>query len=177
MLNIFIAVFYNPIYFISDIAIASISSIQDRYFGYCKALKEFDYELSQNNLIEDFAMKNAQYCPIGYDNDPEYYNALVKDFFKTAKGKVGIVCVNDLIAYSFVLASMNSGIKIAEEIGIVGFNDADIASRSVFPITTIKQNFYDIGKSAAKIVLDKINKEKHIKNNLIPVDIIIRSSS
>jgi len=168
---------YESIYFISDITISSISSINDRYFGYCKALKEFGYKLSEFNLIEGFAMKDNKYCPIGYDNDPNYYKELLKDIYKTDKKKIGFVCVNDLIAYSFVLASLELGFKASEDIGIVGFNDADIASKSILPITTIKQNFYKVGKMAAEIVLSKINKAPHIKNEPIPVELIIRSST
>lgn len=102
----------------------------------------------------------------------------------------GIFCGNDLIAIGAIKKLKERGLKVPEDVGIVGFDDIYLASLVEPPLTTIKQPNYEMGYKAAellirnieKIRLDRIkyeNKEDLVKENtlLLPTELIVRKST
>lgn len=80
---------------------------------------------------------------------------------------VGLFCVSDYEAYGVLLACQELGLKIGDEVGIVGFDDRDLAVISIPPLTTVRQSPEEIGRKAAEILLESIENPgsdyKHIK--------------
>lgn len=102
----------------------------------------------------------------------------------------GIFCGNDLIAIGAIKSLRERGLKVPEDVGIVGFDDIYLASMVEPPLTTIKQPNYEMGYKAAelliknieKIRLDKIkheNEDDSLKENtlLLPTELIVRKST
>lgn len=170
---------YEDIYFISDVRFDLVSSVRDRYFGYCKAIKQAGRTLDKQLLVDGYAMNGMQYKPLSYEETPEIFKDIINRITEySGDKKIGIFADNDMAAHSIIKAALESGLKVPEKIGVMGFNDADIASRSIIPMTTVKQNFYEIGKLSAKLILEKIKRPKEEKLNiLVDVDLIIRNST
>lgn len=170
---------YEDIYFVSDVRFDLVSSVRDRYFGYCKALKQVGKSLDKRLLIDGYAMEGMLYKPFSYEENPVIFKDIIKRIVaQSGDKKIGVFADNDLAAYSIIKASFDSGLKVAEKIGITGYNDAEIASKSVIPITTVKQNFFEIGKISAKTLLERIKKPKGKYHNFfIDVELIIRNST
>lgn len=89
-----------------------------------------------------------------------------------------ICCDCDLIAVGAMNELNKSGYKIPEMVRICGFNDLELSPYVRYPLTTICQHRYDIGKIGMKLLLDRIkNYNKPAKKVTLPVEIIVREST
>ena len=64
------------------------------------------------------------------------------------EGCTAIVCSHDNLAYSLLLHCRELGLRIPEDISIIGFDDMPLCRYSRPPLTTIRQDRMDLGKSA-----------------------------
>ncbi|GAI11481.1 unnamed protein product [marine sediment metagenome] len=74
------------------------------------------------------------------------------------------------------------GLKIPEDIGIVGFDDSEWAMILDSPITAISQPAYSLGSTSAEVLIKRINGEQIGLNNkpiviTLNTELIIRSST
>ncbi|MDP2339043.1 MAG: LacI family DNA-binding transcriptional regulator [Bacteroidota bacterium] len=89
-----------------------------------------------------------------------------------------IFCGNDITALSVMIYLRDRGIRIPQEVGIVGFSNEPY-SKVVSPsISTIAQPGFEMGQKAAELIIRKIeNKEKTYQTIILPTELIIRESS
>ena len=89
-----------------------------------------------------------------------------------------IFCGNDTTALSSMIYLRDKGIRIPEDMGIVGFSNEPF-SRVVSPsISTIAQPGFLMGQKAAELILKQIeHKEKNFITLVLPTELIIRESS
>ena len=85
---------------------------------------------------------------------------------------------NDAIAWGVVQAMEEAGLRIPDDISLVGFDD-DIPSRFLDPpLTTITVPAVSLGERAARMLLGLLaNKQPETRNVLVPVALTIRDSS
>ncbi|QAT43367.1 LacI family DNA-binding transcriptional regulator [Aminipila luticellarii] len=101
-----------------------------------------------------------------------------------------IFCGNDLIAIGAIRKLKECGLRVPEDIGIVGFDDIYLASLVEPPLTTIKQPNYEMGYKAAELLIKNIeklrqDKIKHENNSVLvekntvflPTELIVRRSA
>lgn len=89
-----------------------------------------------------------------------------------------IFCGNDTTALVSMIYLRDMGVKIPEEVGIVGFSNEPF-SRVVSPsISTIAQPGFLMGQKAAELILSQIEtKNKSFQTLVLPTELIIRESS
>ncbi len=97
-----------------------------------------------------------------------------------------ILTSNDLIAQGFVAAALSNGIKVPEELGIVGFDDISISKFFQPPLTTICQDKDELGIYCYRLlkkVIEGNREQEHVilkqkiqnrKTTRIPEDILSR---
>jgi LacI family gluconate utilization system Gnt-I transcriptional repressor len=66
----------------------------------------------------------------------------------------GIYCGNDNLALGAVFAAQRRGMKVPDDLSIVGFNDLEFSETAFPALTTVATPRYQIGELAAKIVLE-----------------------
>jgi LacI family transcriptional regulator len=64
------------------------------------------------------------------------------------------VCANDLLALALEATLIRRGVPIPDRFAIVGYDDIDTAELAPIPLTTIRQPQYELGRVAARLVLD-----------------------
>jgi len=64
------------------------------------------------------------------------------------KGVTAIMCASDLIATGVIMEIQKRGLKVPEDVSVIGYDDLPIASQLTPPLTTIRQDRTDLGKSA-----------------------------
>lgn len=69
----------------------------------------------------------------------------------------GIYAWDDVMAMGAIKAAIELGYKIPEEIGIIGYDDIELAKFYNPALTTVRQNMQRIGRTAAEILINKIN--------------------
>ena len=92
-------------------------------------------------------------------------------------GPEGIVCVNDLTAARLMQTLISLGIRIPEDVRIVGMDDVRYASLLPVPLTTIHQDCAGIGAVAIATMLQRLeHPELPIRDILVPVRLVVRRS-
>lgn len=71
-------------------------------------------------------------------------------------GLDGIFCTNDDIAIGAILACQERGIRVPEDIGIIGYNALDIGQAIDPKLTSVYTPRYEMGETCADILLDRI---------------------
>lgn len=131
----------------------TISIGRERLNGYKKALSDSKIKFRE------------EYVKIAGLHETEGYEAM-KEILSLPKTKLpeAVVCVNDPCAFGAMNAIKEAGLKIPDDIAVVGFTD-DIRADLVRPsLTTIKQPAYEIGRRAAKKLIS------HIEDNSEPIE-------
>jgi GntR family transcriptional regulator, arabinose operon transcriptional repressor len=89
----------------------------------------------------------------------------------------GIVCANDLTAARLMQVLLGSGLRIPEDIRIVGMDDVRYASLLPVPLTTIHQDCAGIGAVSMATMLERLeHPELPIRDVLVPVRLVVRRS-
>ena len=149
----------------------SLSVNRQRLKGYLDALK--DHHLEAKEELQIFVDANQA----NYEGARQIINQLIK------KGVTfdGIFATNDWRAYGALVALQENGIKVPEQVKLIGFDDIFIASTSHPTLSTIRQDTPALAKTACDLLLDLMNKEDNTeelqKRYVLPVEIIRREST
>ncbi|MFH1851234.1 MAG: LacI family DNA-binding transcriptional regulator [Candidatus Neomarinimicrobiota bacterium] len=91
-----------------------------------------------------------------------------------------ICCVNDPVAVGVYQQLRKVGLKIPDDMGVTGFSNNPITAMLSPAMTTVDQHGYEMGRTAAKILLEEINDERAVTTDqtyLVDGELIIRESS
>jgi DNA-binding LacI/PurR family transcriptional regulator len=87
-----------------------------------------------------------------------------------------VVCANDLMAIGVIEGLRASGLRVPQDVSVVGFDDIEEASFSAPTLTTVRQPLQEVGAMAARMVLqclDGVTVEPHTK---VTAPLVIRQS-
>jgi DNA-binding LacI/PurR family transcriptional regulator len=124
------------------------------------------------------ALRNFQIRP---EQDPAWRGspldeAFVRRLLDTLRPE-GIVCANDLTAARLMQMLMSMGVRIPEDVRIVGMDDVKYASLLPVPLTTIHQDCAGIGAVAMATMLERIeHPELPVRDVLVPTRLVVRRS-
>ena len=138
-----------------------------RFGGYKDALK-------REGMIVD---KSIIY--FGGLHEDDGYSAMDK-IIKEKKNIDAVFAANDPIAIGAFQRIKEAGLKIPDDIGIVGFSNNKITSLVEPPITTVNQPSFNMGKRAAEILIKLINEDNIKIEPIVEVldtELIIRKST
>ena len=89
----------------------------------------------------------------------------------------GIVCANDLTAARLMQVLIGLGIRIPEDVRIIGMDNVRYASLLPVPLTTIHQDCAGIGAVAMATMLERLeHPELPIRDIMVPVRLVVRRS-
>jgi LacI family transcriptional regulator len=91
-------------------------------------------------------------------------------------GATAIMCASDLIATGVILEVQKLGLRVPEDISVVGFDDLPIAAHITPSLTTIRQDRIDLGKSAF-LLLDGLIHNISTSKLLLRAKFISREST
>ncbi|MBQ8592296.1 MAG: LacI family DNA-binding transcriptional regulator [Lachnospiraceae bacterium] len=101
----------------------------------------------------------------------KYY---VPDFLD--RGATAILCSSDLIAQGAIAECQKRGLLVPEDISVIGFDDLPVAARMTPPLTTIRQDRCELGKSAYH-TLSCLVRHVSISKTLMRAQLIRRNST
>jgi LacI family transcriptional regulator len=87
-----------------------------------------------------------------------------------------VLVANDQMAYGARLALHRAGLRVPEDVSLIGFDDLPHSAFTLPPLTSVRQSVYEIGTSAAKAMFDLLNKVKP-PARLIEAELVIREST
>lgn len=134
----------------------------NRYNGYKKAIASlgFDYEDEFIYLANQFSVENGRLA--------------ARELLQRG---VDALFVSDNVLTMGALSELNrQGIKIPDQLGIIGFDDFDWMDMITPPLTTVKQQAYQMGYVAAEMMLRKLGGMDVNEKVMLDTCIILRKS-
>lgn len=147
--------------------LALSSNARDRYGAYQKALKgagiSEDARLVRNGMFSlDYGRESA-----------EVFLSLPVSERPTA-----LFCATDMIAFGVLKTARKKGMKLPQDLSIVGFDNYDQDAYQTPPLTTVHQPFYEMGRIAMELLESIVQDPKqHSQQVLIEPELIVRAST
>jgi len=138
-----------------------------RQKGYCDALKEAGLQINESLIINNSLSR-------------EEGTLSIQKLLKNEVKPDAIFCANDTTALSVIIYLKEIGIKVPENIAIVGFSNEPFSEVVTPSISTVKQPGFMIGQKAAQLLIQQILHKNDIpdyKTIVMPTELIIRESS
>jgi len=87
-------------------------------------------------------------------------------------------CANDLLALGLLQHAISSGVRVPEELAIVGYDDIEFAAAAAVPLTSVRQPRQLLGRTAAELVLDEAGNPDHTHRQvLFTPELVARAST
>jgi len=136
-----------------------------RVAGYQRALKEAGITVCDDFIVHsDFTSEGG-------------FNAFQKLLTLDSK-PTAIFASNDLMAIGGICAANQAGVKIPQDLSVIGYDDIALASFSTPPLTTIAQPKYQIGQLTAKTLVERIsNPDSQVRRTMLTPELVIRQST
>lgn len=147
----------------------NVSGVHDRYEGFLRAMG--DHHLPVDfNLVRQVEPRD------------EHIEETMDEWLKLAEPPTGIFFTNDFQAFRGLRHARERGKKAPADLRIVGFDDLSICGLSTPALTTVRQDFVGIGRTAARLLAEQIGlpKEKRFssaRHESIPVELVVRGSA
>ncbi len=133
---------------------SSIKLVRERLNGFRKELKDKQITLAKQNIFEgDFSFASGV---VG-----------VKHLLKKESNITAIWAQNDLMGVGVINELTKQGIRVPEDISVMGMDDIDIAKMTNPSLTSIRQPFYEISKSAVEILIKQIESKEIMNFNIV----------
>ena len=114
--------------------------------GYEKAMKNSGFEIDDELILE-------------IDEKENVYNQVKRLFEIEGDIPDGIFAVNEVYAVSAMNAAREGGLKIPEDVSVIGFTDGPISKLSLPPLTTVVQHGFTMGQQAAEMLIKRIESK------------------
>jgi len=90
-----------------------------------------------------------------------------------------VFCAADMVAFGLIAGLIEGGVRVPEDISVVGFDDIEMSASFIPGLTTIRQDRPRLGRSAAEMLLQRLaNSTPEVTTGLtIPVDLVVRAST
>lgn len=110
-------------------------------------------------------------------SEPSY--AAARDLLDRPDRPTGLLCVSDAFALEVLRAAADLGLRVPEDLSVVGYDDSRAAATSRPPLTTIRQDVREKGKLAVAALVRAINDPDSAppERVVLPAELVIRDST
>jgi DNA-binding LacI/PurR family transcriptional regulator len=134
--------------------------MRDRLAGYREALGEQGIALEQVPVVELPGDHDASVRAIGA-------------FLASHGDLTAVLAMTDSLALAAIEAAQARGLRVPQDLSIVGFDDVPEAAETDPPLTTVAQPAYEKGRLAARLIFELGPP----RTELLPVELVVRGST
>ena len=137
---------------------------QERYRGFRSEYEKHGIEIGEDRMIvQTHRVRNAM----------EESKQMIRYLISTGYEFDGVFAISDWRALGVYLALNELGIKIPEEVRIIGYDGVSVATRTVLNITSIRQDIDQIAANACRLLMAQLeNRPIERKRVIVPVSIL-----
>jgi LacI family transcriptional regulator len=129
----------------------------DRLKGYRQALATADI------AFDPRLSRNGDWLPLqGYE--------LALELLRSAAPPTAIFCANDLMAMGALEAAGKLGLRVPEDLSVMGYDDQELARYTHPPLSTLVLPNYEMGRQAMELLIDLAFHRKTMRPMTIKVD-------
>lgn len=141
----------------------NIISAKERLEGYKEALTENNINYDPDKVVfSNFGFRNTQ--------------KLMSEYFQDGVEVDAVFAISDKMAAATIVALQQKGVRVPEDVAVMGFDNTDITYIFNPTISTVSQPHKKMGKTAFKMLLDRIDGKKS-SNCILQHELIIRKST
>lgn len=147
---------------------------QQIYSGYQDALLAAGIPCDPELLFERSISKLGR----GSDYELTLGRQIADEFIEKGCPATAIMCINDMVAIGLIQALTQKGVRVPEDVSVVGFDDIPLAGAYLPALTTVHYPAQEIGRLATIMLLDSIQsseKQMALTMNLAP-QLMVRDS-
>lgn len=86
-------------------------------------------------------------------------------------------CANDLLALGLLQQCVALGLRVPDDLAIVGYDDIEFASAAAVPLTSVRQPRRDLGRTAAELLLDEATNPEHAHQQVLFTPALVARAS
>jgi LacI family transcriptional regulator len=124
---------------------SNLTPSAQRITGYCEALQEAGVDCEGSLIVKGDFHPNS-----GYKAAIELLNL--------KNTPTAIFAFNDLMAMGVIRAASEKDLRVPDDLAIVGFDDIELASYTIPPLTTLAQPIKDFGRIAVELLTEQIEQ-------------------
>ncbi len=140
---------------------------ENRQKGYCDALEKSGLKVHKSLIINNSLTR-------------EEGSKAINHLMQQEEKPDAVFCANDTTALSVIIYLREIGIKVPEDMVIIGFSNEPFSEVVTPSISTVKQPGFLMGQKAAQLIIQQIlrdNDNPVFKTIVMPTELIIRESS
>jgi LacI family transcriptional regulator, galactose operon repressor len=155
---------------IGHITAQNVSSVTGRLKGYKIALTEAGLPVLSERIV---SMEKA--AELG---EPEGYQA-AQQLLRLTPRPDAIFCYNDTVAMGAMTAVLDAGLRIPEDVALIGCANLHYSNFLRVPLSSIDQHSHSLGEQAAKLALRLIDNKRPAKpkSMLLRPRLVVRAST
>jgi LacI family transcriptional regulator len=89
-----------------------------------------------------------------------------------------VFCANDLLAFGLVQGILHHGVRVPEEIAVVGYDDIELAAAAGVPLTSVSQPRDALGRTGAELLLEEATGAHHEHRHVVfKPELVARAST
>ncbi len=135
----------------------------ERQDGYAKALRDAGLQPDGNLVVEgDFSEQSGLLA--------------VEMLFNRGRTFSAIFAANDQMAFGARLALFRRGVRVPDDVSLIGFDDQPASAYMTPPLTTVRQPAVEIGERAAQAILALLQGET-VELSRFPARLVVREST
>ncbi|MEO5788097.1 MAG: LacI family DNA-binding transcriptional regulator [Gelidibacter sp.] len=141
--------------------------------GYLEALEDYKITPDPNLILK----VNDELVS---EDHLESLEAEIKGLFQNNKNIDGVFAVNELYAIIAMKVARNMGMKIPDDLQVIGFTDGVLSKHATPSLTTVSQHGQEMGEKAAELLIDNLEREdeeEHFETVVIETELIERDST
>ena len=101
---------------------------------------------------------------------------LARLFIRMKDKPSAIVAGNDAVAIGFIREAQKAGVRVPQDVSIIGLDDIETAAMITPAVTTVAKPKREIGATGARMILDMLNGKKNVASTFLTPFLIERES-
>jgi DNA-binding LacI/PurR family transcriptional regulator len=123
------------------------STERERLHGYLKAHSDRNISINESNIFTHDERFNES-----------FYIEPIKKILHSKKEVTAVFAGHDRIAYLIYSLAAESGLRIPQDLSVIGYDDLPFSKNQTISLTTMHQPIYEMGQESMRIILNRIQK-------------------
>jgi LacI family transcriptional regulator len=137
-----------------------------RFRGFKRAMQEANLVLNEGHVIKAKESSFEKGYEIGLQ------------IAQSAKKMTGVFASSDILALGMMKALKECGVEVPQDCSVIGFDDLMISTYASPSLTTIRQDVFNKGATAAQTLIDAIEGQIQTAETItLPVELVVRTST
>ncbi len=131
------------------------------------------------NALKKYKIKKEDSLIVHCDFNQDYAYFATKELLAMKKRPDAIFAISDRMAIGAMLAIKEKGLKMPDDIGLVGFNNEPVTSLVTPSISSVDMSSFELGQAAAKLFIETMHLTEDMNEvqKILKPRLVIRESS